>query len=93
MGKLAIYTSGANGSTLFSMYDENRKPIYIDKKLEDFCDEMINDFPDICLQISDHRRHHFAIDLPKNLDLYMDPTKKKDFIEKIYDKREQIKKV
>ena len=70
---------------VYSLYtDEERRPIFTNKKLAEFSANINRQYPEISRKISEFYKRDFSGDLPKEIDLSkLDPDPKAKLIESI----------
>ena len=92
MEKLVIYASGANESTIFSLYTENKKPIFTNKELDAFSNDLIREYPESCKTIAEAYDSSFATELPIEVDLSkIDSSHRNLLMVELWKKKEKIK--
>ena len=95
---MIVFNKGINGDCTYSIYtDEERRPIFTNKGLEEFSKSIIRGYPDISNKIAKYFQESFAGNLPKEIDLSrLDPEAKANLIESISKKigqKELVNKV
>ncbi|MDD3662665.1 MAG: hypothetical protein PHT84_02250 [Candidatus Pacebacteria bacterium] len=81
--RLIIFGKGINGSTSYSIFQDNpRVPVITDKDLEKISKEFVRLYPELAKKIKRHQ-NDFSAEIPEELTLRLEPTAKASFLEEI----------
>ena len=80
-----IFSSGINGSAVYSLFKmEGKQPIITKKPMEEISKEIIRIYPEVAKKISDFYRMDFSGDLPCEIDMSrLDPSSRFNLIQTI----------
>ncbi|HLP86574.1 MAG TPA: hypothetical protein VK153_01720 [Candidatus Paceibacterota bacterium] len=93
--EMFIFSTGFNGSAVYSLYTkEGKQPIITKKAIEEISKEIIRIYPDIAKKISDFYYMDFSGSLPSEMDMStLNPSNKADLIKTIATNLKKINKV
>lgn len=83
MKKLIVFGKGVNGSTSYSIFQDNpRVAIITNKNLEKISAEFVRLYPEVAEKIKRHQ-NDFSSEIPEELSLRLEPTAKANFLEEV----------
>lgn len=81
---IIIFSRGVNGHTTYSIFTAEKRPIMVDRGIEDITKKLIDSYPEDSKQISNFYQSDFSGELPERIDLSrLDSTPKADLIKSI----------